>query len=66
MAIKKLNLDQELVGKKRVNQLHDLEEFRLHAYENVKIYKYKTKRWHDKHIVARTFNPVDKVLLFNP
>ena len=37
-AIKKLNLDLKLVGKKRVNQLHELEEFRVHAYENAKIY----------------------------
>lgn len=43
-AIKKLNLDPELAGKKRVNQLHELEEFRLHAYENAKLYKEKTKR----------------------
>ena len=58
-------MDPELVDKKRVNQLHELEEFRLHAYENAKLYKEKTKRRHDKHIVARTFNPKDKVLLFN-
>ncbi|XP_049394523.1 uncharacterized protein LOC125860782 [Solanum stenotomum] len=43
-AIKKLNLDPELAGKERVNQLHVLEEFRLHAYENAKLYKEKTKR----------------------
>ncbi|XP_049399731.1 uncharacterized protein LOC125863765 [Solanum stenotomum] len=64
-AIKRLNLDPKLAGKKRVNQLHELEEFRLHAYENAKLYKEKTKRWHDKHIVSCTFNPGDKVLLFN-
>jgi len=48
-----------------VNQLHELEEFRLHAYENAKLYKEKTKRWHDKHIVTRTFTPGENVLLFN-
>lgn len=51
-AIKKLNLDPDLADKKRVNKLHELEEFRLHIYENVKIYKEKTKRWHDKHSVS--------------
>ncbi|XP_049381283.1 uncharacterized protein LOC125845796 [Solanum stenotomum] len=55
----------ELAGKKRVNQLHELEEFRLHAYENAKLYKEKTKRWHDKHIVTRTFTQRENVLLFN-
>ncbi|XP_015167813.1 uncharacterized protein [Solanum tuberosum] len=64
-AIKKLNLDAELAGKKRITQLHELEEFRLHAYENAKLYKEKTKRWHDKHIVSRTFEPGQLVLLFN-
>ncbi|XP_049364727.1 uncharacterized protein LOC125829556 [Solanum verrucosum] len=46
-------------------QLHELEEFRLHAYENAKLYKKKTKRWHDKHIVSLTFEPGQLVLLFN-
>ncbi|KAK4731411.1 hypothetical protein R3W88_024399 [Solanum pinnatisectum] len=64
-AIKKLNLDAELAGRKRVTQLHKLEEFRLHAYENAKLYKEKTKRWHDKHIASCTFEPGLLVLLFN-
>jgi len=64
-AIKKLNLDAELAGKKRIMQLHELEKFRLHAYENAKLYKEKTKRWHDKHIVSHTFEPGQLVLLFN-
>ncbi|XP_015167752.1 uncharacterized protein [Solanum tuberosum] len=55
----------ELAGRKRVNQLHELEEFRLHAYENAKLYKEKMKRWLDKHIVHRTFTLGEKVLLFN-
>ncbi|XP_049406141.1 uncharacterized protein LOC125869741 [Solanum stenotomum] len=64
-VIKRLNLDPELAGRKRVNQLYELEEFRLHAYEHAKIYKEKMKRWHDKHIVTRTFTPGENVLLFN-
>jgi len=64
-AIKKLNLDAELAGRKRITQLHELEEFRLHAYENAKLYKEKTKRWHDKQIVSHTFEPGQLVLLFN-
>ncbi|XP_004237670.1 uncharacterized protein [Solanum lycopersicum] len=50
--VNKLNLDPKLVGKKRMDQLHEFEEFRLYAYENAKLYKEKTKQWHDKHIVA--------------
>ncbi|KAK4731302.1 hypothetical protein R3W88_024290 [Solanum pinnatisectum] len=50
---------------KRVNQLHELEKFRLHAYENAKLYKEKMKRWHDKHIVPPTFISGENVLLFN-
>ena len=64
-AIKKLNLDPELADRKRVDNLHELEEFKRHAYENFKLYKEKTKRWHNKHIVTRTFNLGEKVLLFN-
>ncbi|XP_015169056.1 uncharacterized protein [Solanum tuberosum] len=64
-AIKKLNLDAELAGRKRITQLHELEEFRLYAYKNAKLYKPKTKRWHDKHIVSRTFEPGQLVFLFN-
>ncbi|XP_070040899.1 uncharacterized protein [Nicotiana tomentosiformis] len=36
-VIKKLNFDMDLVGEKRMLQLNELEEFRLHAYENVKL-----------------------------
>lgn len=31
-------------------QLLDLEEFRLEAYENAKIYKEKMKKWHNARI----------------
>ncbi|XP_075091682.1 uncharacterized protein LOC142171872 [Nicotiana tabacum] len=64
-AIKKLNFDTELAGEKRLMQLNELDEFRLHAYENAKLYKEKTKRWNDKHIHHREFEPGQLVLLFN-
>lgn len=35
------------------------------SYENAQIYKDKTKRWHDKHMVKREFVVSQKVLLFN-
>ena len=46
-------------------QVHELEEIRHLAYESSKIYKEKTKAYHDKRIIARHFEPNDKVLLFN-
>ena len=64
-AIKNYNLDAKLAGKKRITQLHKLENFMLHAYENTKLYKGKTKRWHHKHIMSRIFEPGQLVILFN-
>ena len=55
----------EAAGEKRLLQLNELDEFRLHAYENARIYKERTKRWHDKHIVRCEFQPGQKVLLYN-
>ncbi|XP_075095149.1 uncharacterized protein LOC107771988 [Nicotiana tabacum] len=43
-AIKELNMDFEAAGEKRLLQLNELDEFRLHSYENAKLYKEKTKR----------------------
>ena len=45
--------------------MHELEELRQGAYENAKLYKEKTKLWHDKHILRREFKVGDLVLLFN-
>ncbi|KEH21696.1 hypothetical protein MTR_7g015160 [Medicago truncatula] len=48
--------DQTLAGKKRLLKLNELEEMRLRAYENALIYKERTKRYHEKHLVSREFN----------
>ncbi|XP_062081042.1 uncharacterized protein LOC133785842 [Humulus lupulus] len=64
-AIQALNMDLQLAGEKRMLQLNELEEMRLFSYENVKLYKEKTKRWHDKHIQPRVFEEGQRVLLFN-
>ncbi|PON94566.1 LOW QUALITY PROTEIN: hypothetical protein TorRG33x02_096010 [Trema orientale] len=64
-AIKKLNFDYNAVGEKRLLQLNEMDEFRQDAYENAKIYKERTKKWHDMHILKRDFVPGQKVLLFN-
>ncbi|XP_059309991.1 uncharacterized protein LOC132061144 [Lycium ferocissimum] len=64
-AIKKMNLDLVQVGEKRLLQLHELDEFRYHAYENAKLYKEQTKRIHDKRIQPYEFEPKKLALLNN-
>ena len=64
-ALQQLNMDMSAAGEKRLMQLNELDEFRLQAYENAKLYKEKVKRWHDKRIISRTFEPGQQVLLFN-
>ncbi|XP_077246044.1 uncharacterized protein LOC143885887 [Tasmannia lanceolata] len=54
-AIKKLNFDLSSAGVQRRLQLSELEELRNEAYENAKIYKEKTKAFHDKHILRKSF-----------
>ena len=58
-------MDFEAVGTKRKMQLSKLNEWREKAYHNAKIYKERTKRWHDKRIKKKEFAPRDKVSLFN-
>jgi len=67
-AIKRWNMDFENIeegGVKRKMQISELEEWREKAYHNAKIYKERTKRWHDKRIKLKIFTPGDQVLLFN-
>ncbi|XP_073061966.1 uncharacterized protein [Primulina eburnea] len=64
-ATKFLNFDAKTTGDNRVLQLNELDEFRLEAYENAKLYKEKTKRWHDQNIVHREFVVGQLVLLYN-
>ena len=53
------------VGSNRKLQLNELDELRNEAYENAKIYKAKTKAFHDKMISRKSFEPNQKVWLFN-
>ena len=65
-AIKLVNFDLGAAGERRRLQLNELDEWRRHAYENLKIYKEKTKSYHDKHIRRqKEFRQGDQVLLFN-
>jgi hypothetical protein len=60
-----LNLDASLAGEKRLLNLNELEEWRCRAYENVVIYKARTKKYHDKALKPKEFRPRRQVLLFN-
>ncbi|RDY13890.1 hypothetical protein CR513_01122, partial [Mucuna pruriens] len=46
-------------------QLQELDELRLEAYENSRIYKRKVKKFHDQKILRKDFSIGQKVLLFN-
>ncbi|KAM1945074.1 hypothetical protein ACFX13_000100 [Malus domestica] len=58
-----MNIDA--IGLHRKLQLNELKKIRNESYENVHIYKEKTKAVHDKMIRSKTFSVVQKVLLFN-
>ena len=64
-AIKKLNFDFKMAKEERLLQLNELEELRNEAYDNARIYKDKTKKWHDQRIMRKEFRAGDQVLLFN-
>ena len=64
-AIKKLNFDFKAAKEERLLQLNELEEMRNEAYDNPRIYKDKTKKWHDQKILMREFKAEDQILLFN-
>jgi hypothetical protein len=58
-------MDFEATREKRKMQISELEEWREKAYRSSKLYKDRTKRWHDKRIKKKEFAPEVKVLLFN-
>ena len=64
-AIKKLNCDFQAAKEKRLLQMNELEELRNEAYDNAKIYKEKTKMWHDQTILRREFKAGEQVILYN-
>ena len=64
-AVKKCNMDLDEAGIHRKLQLQELEELRLEAYENSRIYKDKTKAFHDKKIIRKQFEVGQKVLLYD-
>ena len=58
-------MDVKLASRNRQKQIAELEEWREKAYHSAKLYKERTKRWHDHRIKQKEFKEGDKVLLFN-
>ena len=52
-------------GLNRKLLLNELEEIRNDAYESSRVFKARTKEFHDKHINRKSFEPNQKVWLFN-
>ncbi|GKA09513.1 reverse transcriptase domain-containing protein [Tanacetum coccineum] len=65
-ALKQCNMDLTAAAKNRFMELNELMELRDEAYENTRIYKERTKKWHDSRLRGdKDFKVGDKVLLFN-
>ena len=64
-ATRMLNMNFELAGKKRMLQLNEHDELKHNAYDSSRIYKEKTKAWHDKHLMHNELKSGQQVLLFN-
>ncbi|XP_017618015.1 uncharacterized protein LOC108462593 [Gossypium arboreum] len=58
-------MELEPAGKARKLDIQELEEIRNDSYENARIYKDKTKMFHDKNIVQKHFSVGQRVLLYN-
>ncbi|XP_039010225.1 uncharacterized protein LOC120138907 [Hibiscus syriacus] len=59
-------LTAKLAGEQRLLELNELEEFTTHSYENARIYKEKTKKWHDQKLMPRYFHIGKQVFLTIP
>ena len=64
-AIKQCNMKMDEAGEHRKLQLQELEELRNNAYESSRIYKEKTKFFHDQTISRKQFSIGQKVLLYH-
>ena len=64
-TIKKLNVDFQAAKEKRLLKMNEFEELRNEAYDNARIYKDKTKKWHDQKILRMEFKVREQVILYN-
>ncbi|GKC85267.1 reverse transcriptase domain-containing protein [Tanacetum coccineum] len=63
-ALKQCDMDLDASTKHRLMELNELGELRDGAYENTRIYKEKTKKWHDSRLRGdKDFKIGEKVLL---
>ena len=60
-----LNMNFEMAGKKWMLQLNELDELWQNAYDSSRIYKEKTKAWHNKHLMHNELKSGQLELLFN-
>ena len=60
-----MNFSFKEVAERRLLQVNELDEIRLDAYESSRIFKEKTKMWHDCRIMRRELREGELVLLFN-
>jgi len=63
--LKFLNFDEATSREQRRLQLLELEEMRLTAYQSSKLYKERVKKYHDKKLLKKDFQPGQQVFLFN-
>ncbi|GJT08202.1 reverse transcriptase domain-containing protein [Tanacetum coccineum] len=64
--LKQCNMDLTAAAKNRFMELNELMKLRDEAYENTRIYKERTKKWHDSRLRGdKNFKEGDKVLIFN-
>nr|GEZ16300.1 transposon Ty3-I Gag-Pol polyprotein [Tanacetum cinerariifolium] len=65
-AIKQCNMYLTVATKTRFMELNELMKLRDKAYESTRIYKERTKKWHESRLRGdKNFKVGDKVLLFN-
>ncbi|XP_040963884.1 uncharacterized protein [Gossypium hirsutum] len=64
-AVKQCNMEMETAGRARKLDIQELEEIRNDAYENARVYKEKTKAFHDKMITRKQLSIGQKVLLYD-
>ncbi|GKA65837.1 reverse transcriptase domain-containing protein [Tanacetum coccineum] len=65
-ALKQCNIDLTLASESHLMQLNELAKLRDGAYENTRIYKERTKKWHDSRLRGdKDFKVSDKVLVYN-
>nr|KAJ0219158.1 hypothetical protein LSAT_V11C300142350 [Lactuca sativa] len=64
-AVKQCSFNIDEAGRHRKLQLQELEELRNDSSKNARIYKEKTKLFHDKSFTRKHFEPGHRVLLYH-